>query len=280
MIANQLHVEIVGTGPNLVLLHGWGMNGAVWQPLVKKLSKLFTLHIVDLPGMGLSRPIEPFHLSAIAEKVAEVLPAQADVIGWSLGAQVAMRIALDYPDLVRRLVLVGATPCFVNKSFNQESIEYQSTWDIGIEPDVFGNFADSVNADYHKTMAQFLTLQCMGADDARSTVKLLRNKFAERPIPTSQTLYRALNILLETDLRAEVEQLRKPILLVHGDRDTLAPVQAAHWMMKTLPVAYLRVMAGASHAPFLSHQAQFIDAVVQFLEPQSSYALLLKPQEH
>lgn len=268
--ANNLHIEIIGTGPNLVLIHGWGMSGAVWQPLVKPLSKIFTLHIVDLPGMGLSRPIEPYHLHTLAEKVSERLPANADILGWSLGGQVAMRIALDYPDLVRRLVLVGTTPCFVNKSFDPHSAEYHSTWESGIDPEVFSNFADSVNEDYHKTMMQFLTLQCMGAGDARSTVKTLRNKFAERPAPSSQTLFRALNILLDTDLRAEVPLLRKPTLLIHGDRDSLAPVQAAHWMMRNLPLAFLRVMAGASHAPFLSHQAQFIDAVEQFLEPQSS----------
>ena len=96
VMPNNIYVETIGTGPNLVLIHGWGMSGAVWQPLVKKLSKSFTLHIVDLPGMGLSRPIEPFHLHAAAEKVAEILPANADVVGLSLGAQVAMRIALDY----------------------------------------------------------------------------------------------------------------------------------------------------------------------------------------
>jgi pimeloyl-[acyl-carrier protein] methyl ester esterase len=265
--ANNVHVETIGAGPNLVLIHGWGMSGAVWQPLVKKLSKLFTLHIIDLPGMGFSRPIEPFHLHAVAEKVAEILPADADIVGWSLGGQVAMRITLDYPDLVRRLVLVGSTPCFVNKSFDQSYTEYKTTWDLGIDPDVFSNFADSVNEDYHRTMTQFLTLQCMGASDARGTVKLLRNKFAERPTPSSQALFRALNILLETDLRADIEHIRKPTLLIHGDRDTLAPVQAAHWMMQNLPTGFLRVMAGASHAPFLSHQEHFIDTVVQFLEP-------------
>ena len=112
----------------------------------------------------------------------------------------------------------------------------------------------------------------MGAKDARATVKLLRKKFAERPVPTSQTLQKALNILLDTALRAEVEHLRKPTLLIHGDRDTLAPVQAAHWMMQNLPTGFLRVIAGASHAPFLSHQEQFIEAVVQFLEPVASPA--------
>jgi pimeloyl-[acyl-carrier protein] methyl ester esterase len=258
----NLHIEMVGVGQPLVLLHGWGMNATVWHPLVKKLSKLFTLHMIDLPGMGLSRPLEPYHVHAIAEKVAEILPAHADVIGWSLGGQVAMRIALDYPDLVRRLVLVGSTPCFVNKT----------GWESGMAPEVFSSFASSVDSDYHKTMTQFLTLQCMGSKDSRDTVKLLRKKFAERPVPTTQTLRKALQILLDTDLREEIEFLRKPTLLIHGDRDTLAPVQAAHWMMKNLPAGYLRVMAGASHAPFLSHQEAFIEALVQFLEPPQATA--------
>ena len=263
IIPANIHIETTGSGPNLVLLHGWGMSGAVWQPIVKSLSKLFTLHIVDLPGMGLSRPTEPYHLHIIAEKVAEMLPANADIVGWSWGGQVAMRIAIDHPDAVRRLVLVGSTPCFVNK----ENFMSQTEWKLGIDPDIFRQFAKNMDSDYHKTLTQFLTLQCMGDKSARFTVRLLRKKLEERPAPTTQTLRRALDILLETDLRSEVLRLRKPTLLIHGDRDTLAPVQAAHWMMQNLPAGFLRVMSGASHAPFLSHQEQFVDTLVQFLEP-------------
>ena len=262
---SNIHIETTGSGPSLVLLHGWGMSGAVWQPIVKSLSKSFTLHIVDLPGMGFSRPTEPYHLHIIAEKVAEILPVNADLLGWSWGGQVAMRIALDRSEVVRRLILVGSTPCFVNK----EELLTQHEWTSGVAIDIFKHFADSMDLDYHKTLNQFLTLQCMGDKSARFTVRLLRKKLEERPAPTSQTLQRALDILLETDLRSEIEHLRKPTLLIHGDRDTLAPVQAAHWMMKNLPVGYLRVISGASHAPFLSHHDPFVDAVVQFLEPAS-----------
>ncbi|OQW70599.1 MAG: pimeloyl-[acyl-carrier protein] methyl ester esterase [Proteobacteria bacterium ST_bin12] len=251
------HVEIIGQGQPLVLLHGWGMHSGVWQPLIKKLSAQYMLYLVDLPGMGNSRPIEPYHLHALADEVAQVIPGVSDVLGWSLGGLVAQRIALNQPDRIRRLVLVGSTPCFVNKA----------GWDAGINPANFESFAQAVNSDYKATILQFLTLQCMKADDARSTLKQLRASFETRPTPTQTTLQRALQILLDADLRDEVANIRKPTLLIHGDRDTLAPVQAAHWMMQQLPQGFLRVMSGSAHAPFLSHSEQFIAALNQFLEP-------------
>ena len=251
------HVEIIGQGQPLVLLHGWGMHSGVWQPLIKKLSAQYMLYLVDLPGMGNSRPIEPYHLHALADEVAQVIPGVSDILGWSLGGLVAQRIALNQPDRIRRLILVGSTPCFVNKN----------DWDLGVNPVNFESFAEAVNSDYKATILQFLTLQCMKADDARSTLKQLRASFDTRPTPTQTTLQRALHVLLESDLRAEVSNIRKPTLLIHGDRDTLAPVQAAHWMMQQLPHGFLRVMSGSAHAPFLSHPDQFITAINQFLEP-------------
>ena len=250
-------VEIIGQGQPLVMLHGWGMHSGVWQPLIKKLSAQYMLYLVDLPGMGNSRPIEPYHLHALADEVAQVIPGVSDVLGWSLGGLVAQRIALNQPDRIRRLILVGSTPCFVNKD----------DWDAGIDSANFESFAAAVNSDYKATILQFLTLQCMKANDARSTLKQLRTSFETRPTPTQTTLQRALHILLESDLRAEASNIRKPTLLIHGDRDTLAPVQAAHWMMQQLPNGFLRVMSGSAHAPFLSHSEQFIETLNQFLEP-------------
>lgn len=239
------------------MLHGWGMHSGVWQPLIKKLSAQYMLYLVDLPGMGNSRPIEPYHLHALADEVAQVIPGVSDVLGWSLGGLIAQRIALNQPDRIRRLILVGSTPCFVNNA----------DWDAGINSSNFESFAEAVNSDYKATILQFLTLQCMKSDDARSTLKQLRASFDTRPTPTQATLQRALQILLETDLRDEVSSIRKPTLLIHGDRDTLAPVQAAHWMMQQLPNGFLRVMSGSAHAPFLSHSEQFVTTLNQFLEP-------------
>lgn len=253
------HVEIVGQGKPLVMLHGWGMHSGVWQPLVKKLSQHYMLYLIDLPGMGNSRPIDPCHVHSVAEEVAEVIPGVSDILGWSMGGLIAQQIALNQPDRIRRLVLVGSSPRFIN----------QDGWELGISTRDFQDFADKINNDYQQTILQFLTLQCMKAKNARETVKILRETLALKPAPTQATLERTLNILLQTDLRESVPNIHKPTLLIHGDRDTLAPVQAAHWMMKQLPKGFLRVMSGAAHAPFLSHSEQFVEALEQFLEPNT-----------
>lgn len=252
------NVEIVGQGQPLVLIHGWGMHSGVWHPLVKRLSEHYILYLIDLPGMGHSRPVEPYHLHSIADEVAQVIPGVCDVLGWSLGGMVAQRIALNQPDRIRRLILVSSTPKFVTSA----------DWQAGVDPTNFNTFANNVNHDYKHAIMQFLTLQCMKAKDSRSSIKQLRQTFETKPTPTQATLNRALHVLLESDLREEIPNIRKPTLLIHGDRDTLTPVQAAHWMMQQLPMGYLRVISGAAHAPFLSHSDQFIETLNQFLEPQ------------
>jgi pimeloyl-[acyl-carrier protein] methyl ester esterase len=266
-VSEHVHSENFGshaaTPQHLVLIHGWGMHGAVWQPLVKSLSKRFYLHVVDLPGMGLSPPMASHDLESVAAKLLEVLPAEIDVCGWSLGGLISMRMALMQPERVKRLVLVGSTPCFVNQTG-------KAAWQDGINAEVFRDFALQVSVDYESTMLKFLTLQCMGSRDTRSIIKQLRVSFAARPSPSVTALQDALDILLENDLRPEVPLLQTPTLLIHGDRDTLAPVQAANWMSQHLPQSSLRVIAGASHAPFLSHTEQFTETLLQFLEPIAS----------
>src|SRR6476646_11598564 len=72
---SDLHVEVIGQGPPLVLLHGWAMHGGVFAPLVARLRDRYTLHVVDLPGHGLSRESTvPLALAECASAIAENVP--------------------------------------------------------------------------------------------------------------------------------------------------------------------------------------------------------------
>jgi len=253
-------IEIMGQGKPLVMLHGWGMNSAVWERVVKRLSANYRLFLVDLPGMGQSRPVYPYHLHSVAEAVAEEIPGVSTILGWSLGGLVAQQIALNQPDRVEKLILVGTNPCFVS----------QPDWQHGIDARHFEQFNARFAQDFNATLLNFLTLQCMHAKDARATVRQLRTAFAAKPTPSQDHLNQALEILLQTDLREEVSRLFQPTLLIHGDRDTLAPVSAAHWLAMHMQRASLRVISGAAHAPFLSHAEVFCDAVDGFMADDAS----------
>ena len=69
----ELHWQTEGQGSDLLLIHGWGMNGAVWQQLVPALSQHYRVHVVDLPGYGHSQ----HHPAASVDEMAEMLLAQA-----------------------------------------------------------------------------------------------------------------------------------------------------------------------------------------------------------
>jgi pimeloyl-[acyl-carrier protein] methyl ester esterase len=256
----SLHIETVGSGADVVLIHGWGMHGGVWSGVRDALAERYRVHVVDLPGMGWSKACSPCDLKRMAEVVAAELPKSAAICGWSLGGQVAMRLALDYPQQVDKLVLIGATPRFVNGA----------DWQCGVAAEVFNLFASQVAADYHDTMTRFLGLQAFGGESSRVLMRELRERFFARPVPDSAVLQDALRILLDTDLRSELAGLQQPTLLIHGNRDTLAPVDASRWMAAHLPHARLRVIEGASHAPFLSHPTTFLSEVLQFLAPAAA----------
>ncbi len=251
----SLHIETMGQGPDLVLLHGWGMHGGVWRGVCNALASHFRLHLTDLPGMGHSPPCEPYTLGQLAREIAGQLPDEATVCGWSFGGEVAIRLALDYPERVSRLILVGSTPRFVNAA----------DWQNGVAPEVFSEFAAQVAADYHPTMGRFLGLQAFGGESSRTLMRELREQFAARPEPAPQVLQQALAVLLETDLREQISHLNLPVQIIHGNRDTLAPVAAAYWMAEHLPQPTLNVIPGASHAPFLSHPTAFVDAMTGFI---------------
>ncbi len=251
----SVHIEIVGRGPDLALLHGWGMHGGVWDGARDTLAQRFRLHLVDLPGYGASPAVEPYDLERLARAVAAALPEKVQVCGWSLGGQVALEMALLFPDQIERLVLTATTPCFTARE----------GWPWAVPREVLLEFAAALETDYEGTLKRFLALQARGGDDVKAVLKRLRDILFTRGRPDVQTLRAGLNILLGIDLRDRAATIKAPTLLLHGGRDMLTPVGAAHWLAEQMPEVRLEVLSGAAHAPFLSHPVEFTEIVTGFL---------------
>jgi pimeloyl-ACP methyl ester carboxylesterase len=108
-----LHVRSGGSGPAVVLLHGYGETGDMWAPLAADLARDHTVIVPDLRGLGLSaKPGQGFDKKTQAGDVDGVMTAlgvkQADVVAHDIGNMVAFQFAVQHPERVRRLVLIDA----------------------------------------------------------------------------------------------------------------------------------------------------------------------------
>ena len=108
-----IHVRSGGTGPAVVLLHGYGETGDMWVPLAADLARDHTVIVPDLRGLGLSsKPAGGFDKKTQAADVSGVMDAfgvqQADVVAHDIGNMVAFQFAAQHQARVRRLVLIDA----------------------------------------------------------------------------------------------------------------------------------------------------------------------------
>lgn len=271
----MLHVETQGSGTPLLLIHGWGMHGGMWGGVAERLAEHFRVLAVDLPGHGYSKPGKgeggrgkgqeqvlpfslypsPFSMDAIVDKLAAQFDEPLAVCGWSLGGQVALRWALRHPQQINRLALVASTPCFVRRP----------GWECGMAEQTLAGFAAALQQDYALTLRRFLALQVRGSERERELLAALRSELLSRGEPDLAALQAGLEILRDCDLRSTLPDIRQPALVIGGERDTLTPPQASHYLVAQLPDARLAEIGGAAHAPFLSHPDEFMKHLMSFL---------------
>lgn len=269
----HLHVESTGAGPPLVLIHGFAMHGGLFAPIVPALGEHHRVHVIDLPGHGRSPPMLPFTLPALAEAIdraTAAIDAPLTVLGWSLGGQVALQWASAQRDRIARLILVSTTPSFVARD----------GWPDAMSPDMLGRFGDELRVAFRLTLQRFLALQVHGSDEGRGLLAQLRTRLFERGLPSPATLADAIALLMRADLRPALPRIRAAALVIGGDRDALVPLPATRALADALPSAAHVAIAGAAHAPFLSHRSAFLAALAPFLVRGTPTAGVRVPVSH
>lgn len=238
------------------MLHGWGMQSAVWKACQQAIAPGWTQHPVDLPGHGSG------HFSAATRDLwswtdacLERAPERALWLGWSLGGLIALAAALRAPARVAGLVLLTATPRFVQAT----------DWTPAMPESTLDQFRAGLADDPKGTLSRFLALQVRGSETARETLRALRHELSERPDPDPQALSVGLDILADGDLRGRLPDIKCPALWIFGERDTLTPPGVAERVEMLMPGAQTRVIRGAAHAPQLSHPQETAAEIAGFL---------------
>jgi len=244
--------EYSGQGKPLVLLHGWGMNSHVWQPLLPTLAQHAQVICIDLPGHGVNSHLPLGTLAESVTQLAPHIPPNAIVLGWSLGGLIAQGLAHALPDRIAALILIASTPKFVA----------EGDWAHGVSPDLLALFGRSLQTDYLGTVKRFFALQFLSTKTDTRVVNALRDTIMQHPASVP-ALEDGLNILQTADfLQRPVPQ---PTLWMLGKLDKLIPVALAEALLG-MGYQHIALLESAAHVPFVTHPALFMEHIEAFLD--------------
>ncbi|MFL0797599.1 MAG: malonyl-ACP O-methyltransferase BioC [Cellvibrionaceae bacterium] len=220
----------------IVLLHGWGNSSACWETLLPSLAALAPVQTIELPGCG-SCPIDNLDgLSAdqYVDQLASQLPEKCILVGWSLGGELATLVAARYPEKIKGLLTLAASPQFVSDDAT-----------LGMKPDIFDNFYSGFSENAKVTLKRFSSLVAQGDCEQREFTKVLRSIQSKSPVGSE-----LLSWLREVSLWSEYEKISCPALYVFGENDALVPISVAERLAASLPrvKGEVRIVKNRSHA--------------------------------
>jgi pimeloyl-[acyl-carrier protein] methyl ester esterase len=239
-------------------VHGWGLGPAVWQPLLAALPAWIQPNVIALPGYGDATHAHfPTDIGALSQALCKHSTAPAVWLGWSLGGMAVLELAVRHPTLVRALIVVGTNPSFIKRH----------GWPHALKPPQLTDITERVEQDSAAALRYFASLAALQGNGSRATARMLM-ACLQQPAPSVPAALRAgLQILRNTDLRLSIRAVGCPIMVIAGTEDVLVPPAAAQAMRALNPNVTVRTIAGAGHAPFVSHRAEFVAALIGFLRP-------------
>lgn len=244
-----LHSETIGRGPRTVLLHGFTQNGRCWGPFASHLAASRSVVLVDAPGHGRSAHDEADPGTA-ARLVAEVGGA-ADYVGYSMGGRMALHLALERPELVRSLVLIGATGGIDDAAERRTRRDADEVLARRLESEPLDQFIDA-----------WLAGPLFAALDAEAAARAER--LTNRPEGLAASL-RWCGTGAQEPLWDRLGQLDQPVLVVAGERDEKFR-RLGRRLVEAIGVnARLEVEPGAGHAAHLGRPGPTAERVLAFL---------------
>lgn len=256
-----------GSGRPLVWLHGWGVNGAFFQPQFDALGDRFRLIAPDLRGHGQS---SAFDANSTFPDLADDVRAIIDhehldapiIIGWSLGAMVAWDLLSRHTDLeAAGLVTIDMVPRMLNTPQWSHGLRYGSDYRV------FERSLSAMRADWDAFTAVFLPrVFARGSEAAFGELKAELRDEARRN--DSESMARLWVQLVELDYRDRLAAIQVPTLVVHGEKSQLYRPAASQWVAGQIDRAQIRGFPQSGHAPHLEEPDEFNRMLARFSEAQ------------
>ncbi len=217
----RIHYRRAGTGPGMVLLHGYPETGHMWRKVMPALVERFDVVAPDLRGYGDSdRPAAGYDKRSMAADVAEVIRAlgiaPVVLVGHDRGGRVAHRFALDHPALLTRLVLLDIAPTFdIFERLDQRSVRRVWHWFFHMVPDLPEALVTGREETYLRFAYKAQTFN-PAAIEEEAIQEYLRCYRQPGALRAAFEDYRATTIDLEHDAPDRDKKVSAPTLVLWG----------------------------------------------------------------
>lgn len=261
---NNVHVRGRGSR-TLLFVHGFGCDQNMWRYVLPAFEEDYRCVLFDYVGSGKSDwsaydPERYTTLKGYARDVLDVIEAfdLRDVIfvGHSVSAVVGLLAALEAPERFDRMVLIGPSPCYTNDGdyaggFSRADLE---------------GLLDLMDKNYIG-WASFLAPVVMGTPNQPELVQELQESFCATDPRLTRAFARATFL---SDNREDMRKVEVPALILQCSEDAIAPEAVGQWMARELRGSTYRKLAATGHCPHMSHPAETIQAIKEYLHTGSA----------
>jgi len=255
--------EVEGSGPPVVLLHGFTGSRTTWFDLVAVAKKEFTTIAIDHIGHGRTASpatVERYRMDRAVDDLVEVVRAlgheRAVWVGYSLGGRTALNVTCRHPEAVAALVTEGASAGLATEAERAARVEADERLAQMIEQDGLETFVD-----HWESISLWDSQQQTLSGPQRAALR--QQRLAQRAVGMANSL-RGMGTGSQSWLGDQLAQISVPVLLTAGRLDTKY-VQLAEEMATAIPDSRVRIIEGGGHAAHLEQPQAFNSVVMEFL---------------
>jgi pimeloyl-ACP methyl ester carboxylesterase len=256
---------VTGGGPPVLLVHGWLSSSRIWDLLVERLARRFTVYTLDLSGFGDSdKPLSGYGVRNGSRLLyafcAHFGLTQTTVVGHDIGGAMAVKLAADHPDVVGQLVLV-ATPA------DENQIDLPTFLWLATLP-VVGPLFHAVGRFWKPVRRLWMRPFVLDPDDL--TEEVVDDAGKPTPAALSKTLEVTRREISRGRLVRQAGIIKVPVLVIAGEEDQIVDPQATGEWARTLPVEVV-FLNECGHLPMIERAGEFNAQVLAFLTGDSRY---------
>ena len=257
----RMHYNEVGSGDPVIMLHGTGPGASSWSNFlhnVHAFGEKFRALLVDMPQYGRSQKvvIEGGRLTYTSKVLRDFMDAlgieRAHFVGNSMGGQVAIKLAIDAPERVDKLVVIGSNPVSYSL-FSPMPLE-------GIKH-IAGYYRGEGGPSLDKMRRLFQTILF---DQSFATEEAIRERY-EASIEPEVVALMTGSPPANQDLSAELQQMKAPCLIIWGADDRFGALDVGLLMLKRFPNARMHIFNRCGHWAQVEHADAFNRLVIDFL---------------